>query len=186
MAATIVYEDSAAKQADTFGPHNAVLWAAILKTWDWQTPEQPYKLFDEAMQTVLAHPVKGNGNMIPFAKRKTKRAIALVYDEDRVRLLFDLSPGASIVDVVSSVRQAVGAEGISVLFFVRNMESIVGEAAAQLGLAAPPKNPVERDRILGKLTYEKAGQLRALYEAKELGFHEVVDFAAQFLKPPVA
>jgi hypothetical protein len=133
-------------------------------------------------------PKKGNGNVLNWLRSDSEKVgkhgpIAVVLDHDKVQRLVNL-PGAKREDVVAAIK-AKGPVEPHVFFFVENMESIVARAAALLQKPVPPKGLNDRDILLTALL-KNDDALRRLYETTELGFHEVVDFAAQFLKPPVA
>jgi|GEM_PF-4047397 len=186
MRATIVYEDQGAASG-RFVPHEVVLHTALLR--QGVPLAKRFAAAKGAEERVNRVPVKGNGNILNWLAKNGDRVrrhgpIAVVFDHDEVRRLFHLPESVDRQALVAAIQAKCSADP-EVFFFVENMESIVARAATLLHKPVPTKSLAARDQVLQALLASDAA-LRGLYATTEIGFYEVVDFAARSLAPSQA
>jgi hypothetical protein len=153
MQVTVLWEDQRGVQAKGFGPH-ALLVACLV--------DDGVGTHEELKHRLNSIPLKGNGNVRRALRDKAHRILDsgrlfAVFDRDKAHELW--SSKENVPNCMSGIaaRLKQDAPGdYEVVFLGANIESLLSAAAQALGFPSPATKPApdERDRLLGRLTWD--------------------------------
>lgn len=143
--AVVLYEDSRAKDARSYGPHNFVLACVADEVGAdrWELRDAIYGVAKRGAQRVLATAADDLGRWT--ASGETLFAV-LDSDQPPRQLPERVDCVPALVEAIREQYQLDPA--VRLRLIERNTETIVEAAAKALGRSTPPKDPLQRDSVL--------------------------------------